>query len=232
MASIRPVMPLGRKPPSAVRLSTPVAGRSGRPKTTSTSPSSTNTAIAVTLIIANQYSNVAEQVDGGGVDGEHHDGEDQDRQPERQVRPPVPDVEAGGDHLAADGDHLHRPVGPAQHEARAGAQVAVRDGAEGTRGRVDDDHLGQRPGDHQGDQAAEDVGEDDRRPGLGDRQAGTEEQAGADRAADPDHGELLGVQATLEPGGGPGASGRADRGRHDCSPIGSCGGRRRPARPG
>ena len=35
----------------------PTAGRSGRPKTTSTRPSSTNTTMAVTLIIANQYSN-------------------------------------------------------------------------------------------------------------------------------------------------------------------------------
>ncbi|MOA38771.1 hypothetical protein D3C78_1604880 [compost metagenome] len=68
-------------------------------------------------------------------------------------------------------------------------------GAEGAGGRVGDHHLAQAAHQQDGDQGADGVAEDHARSGQLDRRAAAQEQAGADRAADGDHGQLRAGQA-------------------------------------
>ena len=61
-------------------------------------------------------------------------------------------------------------------------------------------HLAQRRRHGESNQRAQDVGEDDSRPGNLDRRARSQQKTGADRAADRDHGHLSCAELVAELG--------------------------------
>ncbi len=107
-------------------------------------------------------------------------------------------IDGGGDYFAADDDHQREPVGVANGEAGPGMEVHFGVEAEGTRGRVGYGHFRESPHYGESDQRADSETDDDRGAGEFYGDGAAEEQAGADRGAESDHGHLAGRQAAVQ----------------------------------
>ena len=101
-----------------------------------TAPRTMNSTIAVTLIIANQYSNVPKLLTERAFTYSRMKAKPSDHSHTGAPGKPVGHVDAGGDGLAADRDHLAEPVGIADDEARPGIEIRFRIHAERARGRM------------------------------------------------------------------------------------------------
>ncbi len=163
---------------------------------------------------------LAERADGDEVGGGHQRHEAEGEEPERRVEP-VGEGLRTGDRLEADDDDPEVPVEPAHREAGPAAEGVPGVVGEGSGAGVRGRHLAEHAH-HQDDQHAGDrVGEERAGARAVDHHPGPHEQAGADDAADRDHGELPLREALVQLG----------RGCHGClrggrrSPVGDPPGR-------
>jgi hypothetical protein len=125
-----------------------------------------------------------EQVGGGH---QHHQTERE--QPQRRVDP-VGENLCAGDCLEADNDDPEVPVQPADRETGPPAQCVARVVGERPGRRMGGRHFTEHAH-HQHDQhTGERVAEEGTGARVGDHHPGAHEQAGADDAADRDHGQM------------------------------------------
>lgn len=129
----------------------------------------------------------AERAHGEQVDDDDRERHEGDEHGERRLRPPVLQICAGRDDLAAERDDARRPVAPARDVAGPLPEVTPRGGAEAARLGAGGRHLRHGEADDGDEQRAQRIADDGRRAGHPDRRAGTEEQARAERRTETDH---------------------------------------------
>lgn len=122
---------------------------------------------------------------------------DQGRHPLRQVGQPVMDVDADSCQFGHADDDIREPVIPAQHETRERAPVLVGVITEGPGHRFFDGHFPQHAHDEENDDAADEIGCDDRRPAQGNGRRRPIKQPRTDSAAQGNHLEMTILQAAL-----------------------------------
>ena len=115
--------------------------------------------IVTTLMSREPELELAEDIHRDEVDAVEHAQRDQRRDPLRDVREPVVDVDRDGGDLGHAGDHPHEPVGPAGGEAGPRADELLGIGGEGAGDRAVHQELAQGPHDEEDREAAERVGQ-------------------------------------------------------------------------
>ena len=126
---------------------------------------------------------------------DHREG-DQGQRPLRDVGEQAPVVRVEGDRGDV-GDAGRRPVEEVHPPGDVGALLAEelpRVRHEGTGRRAVEDQLAEGPDDEEGEDAADEVGECERRARVVQAAAGSQEESGADRAADGDHVDVTGLE--------------------------------------
>ena len=128
------------------------------------------------------------------------DGDDQHIAPDRNHREPVVQDFARHIGLPAHEQRPKVPIQPANGKARPAANGPVGIGRERARIGLGHGHLPQHAHDQHHHDAACDIGQDGRRPGVGNHLAGADEQGRADHARNRNHGEMARAQSVVQRG--------------------------------
>ncbi len=110
------------------------------------------------------------------------------------TREPPPHVDPGRDQFGADGNRDGGPVSAPGKKACPVVEVEVAVDAKRTGGWVSAGQFSERAGHREVDKSGQQVTENDGWPGEPDGAGGTEQQAGSNRSANRDHGDLPGAK--------------------------------------
>lgn len=132
------------------------------------------------------------------IEPEDEDHGDRHRDPAGQLGPPESRIRLDAHDVGGCDGEEAQPVGPPDEESRPVPEIVGGEVLEGAVPEIGEQQLSHRPHHDEQHHSDDDVDQEDGRSGRMDPDAGTEEETGADRAADRDELDVAVAEAALE----------------------------------